>query len=356
MTLENTKSGKAGEYSVLAKLSRFGIKVSKPQWDDDEVDYEIHWGVGDKSVNIPLQVKSVQFSPKKDKSFIQGLKKKYLQRNSLLCLAIYNPDYDWMWIFCGSDTIEDVYAQQLKWNKRHHSYSVLDNNDDVRIAVPKDGLSFHQEHRIYLEDKTRVLMLIEGIALRKKISILSPKHDLKPSATTLCSVRFMFKNIGVVNIGGESLFYRAEGTVNNLITLVYDTLKQHVAHRSTKDSYNIVPMNVFRELIVNAFAHRSYSSEEPIDIIISEKKIEITNPGGLPEGLNMKEFNEKCFVVVRNPVLVRDLVRLGVMENMGSGIYKIESVLTEHKSSQIEFSESEGSFIAAINRTKASAN
>ena len=174
MTLKNTKSGKAGEHNVLAKLSRFGLRVSKPQWDDDEVDYEIHWGDGDESVNIPLQVKSVQFSHKRDKSFIQGLKKKYLQRNALLCLAIYNPDHDWMWLFCSSDTIVTVYERQSKWNRKHRSYSILDNNDDVRIAVPHDGQAFHSEYRVHINDQSRVLTSIEEVASRKKVHILSP--------------------------------------------------------------------------------------------------------------------------------------------------------------------------------------
>lgn len=353
MTLQNTKSGKTGEHNVLGKLSRFGLKVSKPQWGDDEVDYEIRWGDGDESVNIPLQVKSVQFSHKRDKSFIQGLKKNYLKRNALLCLAIYNPDHDWMWLFCGSDIIVAVYERQSEWNRKHRSYSYLDGNDDIRVAVPHDGQAFHSEYRVHIEDQSRVLTSIEEVASRKKVRILSSSHDREPSVAMLCAVRFLFKDDETLNIGGQPLSYQAEGTVADLLTLVYDTAKQHFERRFPEDRDRILLMRVLRELIVNAFAHRSYRSWAPIEITLSEDSIEVANPGGLPEELSMAQFHAECIVVVRNPTLVGNLVQLSVMENMGVGITNVEHLIKEHGLSQIRFSQSEGRFIAAVKVTKA---
>ena len=45
------------------------------------------------------------------------------------------------------------------------------------------------------------------------------------------------------------------------------------------------PTPVIREAIVNAIAHRDYYSYDSIQINIFEDRIEISNPGGLPQGL-----------------------------------------------------------------------
>lgn len=161
--LKNTQSGVAGEQSVIAILLRFGLKVSKPYWNDDEVDFEIKYGEGDKSINIPLQVKTVQFSDSKNKAFIQGLKKKYVERNELLCLAIYNPQNDWMWFLTGSKEIISKYESQCKWNKKHETYSSLKTGKDIRIAVPKNGLDFITESKINSGDGNRLYGLITQI-------------------------------------------------------------------------------------------------------------------------------------------------------------------------------------------------
>ena len=155
--LTNIKSGAAGEQNVIAKLMRFGLHISKPYWNDDEVDFEVRYGQGDDSINIPFQVKSIQFKPNNKNIFIQGLKKKYVGRNKLLCLAIYNPDNDWLWLFVGSVQIINTYESQKKWNRKHINYEILKPNDDIRIAVPSNGDSIISEFKIELSDKVKVV-------------------------------------------------------------------------------------------------------------------------------------------------------------------------------------------------------
>jgi len=83
---------------------------------------------------------------------------------------------------------------------------------------------------------------------------------------------------------------------------------------------------VIRELLINAFAHKSYSISGDIFIKVYSNRIEISNPGGLPLGItkdNILHTTQR-----RNPHLIRVLHDLELMEGEGTGynlIYEIAS-------------------------------
>ncbi|HED38675.1 MAG TPA: hypothetical protein ENI76_10610 [Ignavibacteria bacterium] len=88
----------------------------------------------------------------------------------------------------------------------------------------------------------------------------------------------------------------------------------------------ICPIEAIREAIVNATAHRDYffdGAHTTVDIF--DDRIEISNPGGLPRGLNKENFGKKA--VRRNQLIASLLQRVNLVENMGTGINKIKSLL-----------------------------
>lgn len=84
---------------------------------------------------------------------------------------------------------------------------------------------------------------------------------------------------------------------------------------------------VIRELLINAFAHKSYTISGDILIQVYTDRLEITNPGGLPLGVtkdNILHARQR-----RNPHLIRILHDLKLMEGEGSGydlIYQINAM------------------------------
>ena len=84
---------------------------------------------------------------------------------------------------------------------------------------------------------------------------------------------------------------------------------------------------VIRELLVNAFAHKSYTISGDILIQVYSDRLEISNPGGLPLGVtkdNILHSRQR-----RNPHLIRIMSDLGLMEGEGSGydlIYELNSM------------------------------
>ena len=77
------------------------------------------------------------------------------------------------------------------------------------------------------------------------------------------------------------------------------------------------PKDVIRELIVNAFVHKSFTISGDIFISVYEDRLEIKNPGGLPLGITKDNIFHQ--VQRRNPHLINTCKALKLMESEGSG-------------------------------------
>ena len=82
-----------------------------------------------------------------------------------------------------------------------------------------------------------------------------------------------------------------------------------------------IPRIVFEELLVNALVHRDYYISAPIKVFIFKDRIEIINPGNLPNNLtieNIKGGNSN----VKNPVLASFAYHILPYRGIGSGIIR----------------------------------
>ncbi len=74
---------------------------------------------------------------------------------------------------------------------------------------------------------------------------------------------------------------------------------------------------VIRELLINAFAHKSYTISGDIFISVYKDRLEIKSPGGLPLGVTKDNILHQ--VQRRNPKLIDTFKALNLMESEGSG-------------------------------------
>ncbi len=81
-----------------------------------------------------------------------------------------------------------------------------------------------------------------------------------------------------------------------------------------------IPEAVFEELLVNALVHRDYLVSAPIRLFVFDGRIEIINPGHLPNNLTVEKIRSGNSNI-RNPILV-SYVAKGLMpyHGLGSGI------------------------------------
>lgn len=81
------------------------------------------------------------------------------------------------------------------------------------------------------------------------------------------------------------------------------------------------PAVALRELLINAFAHRDYTIQGPIRVLIFDDRLEIRSPGRLPNSVTLESLRYGVHVL-RNPVIYNFFLRLGYVTDAGSGVLR----------------------------------
>lgn len=108
-----------------------------------------------------------------------------------------------------------------------------------------------------------------------------------------------------------------------------------------------MPLDVFREAIINALAHRDYYEQGAFtNVEIYDDRVEITNPGGLLP-LVAKNFGRKS--LSRNPFVFSLFMRMNLVEHVGAGIGRMKELMLEAGLPEPEY-ETEGMFTVILYR------
>ena len=101
-----------------------------------------------------------------------------------------------------------------------------------------------------------------------------------------------------------------------------------IPHARGRDERLELPEDALREALVNAIAHRDYQSTANVQVHIFRDRLEIVTPGGLPAGMREEDLGTKS--VPRNPLLFGMLYRMGLVEQIGSGIRRIRQLCRDY--------------------------
>lgn len=102
------------------------------------------------------------------------------------------------------------------------------------------------------------------------------------------------------------------------------------------------PYEAIREAVINAIAHRDYTYRyAPIMLSIFDDRIEMSSPGGLLPGLDIRRLEGHH--ATRNKIVCQIFHETKDMEKFGTGIGKMKRLMKEHGLSDPEFLE-EGNF------------
>ena len=102
-----------------------------------------------------------------------------------------------------------------------------------------------------------------------------------------------------------------------------------IPHALGRDERLELPEDALREALVNAIALRDYRSTANVQIYVFRDRVEIVTPGGLPAGMHEEDLGTKS--VPRNPLLFGMLYRMGLVEQIGSGIRRIRQLCRDYQ-------------------------
>jgi predicted HTH transcriptional regulator len=99
----------------------------------------------------------------------------------------------------------------------------------------------------------------------------------------------------------------------------------HIGEVKRTDIYEI-PLTAIREAVINAVVHADYSQRgAPIRIALYVDRLEVENPGLLPFGMTVEEM-QLGISKIRNRVIARVCKELGLIEQWGSGVQRINAL------------------------------
>lgn len=80
-----------------------------------------------------------------------------------------------------------------------------------------------------------------------------------------------------------------------------------------------IPKEIITEAIVNAIAHRDYTSNASVQVMLFSDRLEIWNPGSLPLGWTTEKLKHLHTSVPANPLLAQPMYLAGYIERLGTG-------------------------------------
>ena len=101
-----------------------------------------------------------------------------------------------------------------------------------------------------------------------------------------------------------------------------------IPHALGRDERLELPEGALREALVNAIVHRDYRSTANVQVNVFRDRLEIVTPGGLPAGMREEDLGTKS--VPRNPLLFGMFYRMGLVEQVGSGIRRIRELCRDY--------------------------
>ena len=112
-----------------------------------------------------------------------------------------------------------------------------------------------------------------------------------------------------------------------------------------------IPKEVVTEAIVNAIAHRDYTSNASIQVMLFTNRVEVLNPGRLPPPLTLEQLRVAHSSIPNNPLLAESLYLTQYIERMGTGTLDMIRRCRDAGLPEPEFTDS-GGFKTTIWRAK----
>ncbi len=110
------------------------------------------------------------------------------------------------------------------------------------------------------------------------------------------------------------------------------------------------PPDAIREVLVNAFAHRDWTRQLDVRLVVYQDRLEVASPGALPNGMTVAKMKAGQ-QSPRNANMVRILRDYGLMDDRGMGIRrKVIPLMLENNGREPEFDAADDYFKVVLRK------
>lgn len=141
------------------------------------------------------------------------------------------------------------------------------------------------------------------------------------------------------------------GQVDMAVDFVMSKLNRSIGTRAESNQAPVryeIPPDVIREAIVNAIAHRDYTSAGAVQVSVFANRVEIWNPGVLPAPLTPESLRHPHGSIARNHRLCEALFLARYIEKYGTGTLMMIRESLAHDLPEPDFAQRGGEFTIII--------
>jgi predicted HTH transcriptional regulator len=144
-----------------------------------------------------------------------------------------------------------------------------------------------------------------------------------------------------------TLFDQADQATDFILSKVNRTVPPRESAPVSETRYEI-PKEVIQEAVVNAIAHRDYTSDASVQVSVFSDRIEVQNPGRLPTDLTFEDLKIKHNSRPRNHRVASLLYLAHYIEKIGYGTIQMMTGCKEAGLPEPEFAQSGGEFVVTL--------
>ena len=258
--------------------------------------------------------------------------------------------------------LERIFSEKLFQKRPSNSILMAASLSDISEGKLKQFVREAKERRSMKIDFTIVsdiltkLGLLEQGKLTKAAILLFGKNpqQFEPQAIIKADV---FKSPTLI-IDSKTI----EGTLIEQIEDALIFLKRHInvryeiSENGKRREIWEYPLEALREAIVNAVTHRDYEIQSPIYVRVFDDRIEIENPGILPQPLTVDDLREDHPSILRNPKIGKVMFLVGYIEQWGTGTNKMIEYCVSEGLPEPEFIETKITFKVIFRKEKRGLN
>lgn len=141
------------------------------------------------------------------------------------------------------------------------------------------------------------------------------------------------------------------GQVDMAVDFVMSKLNRSVGTRAESSQAPVryeIPPDVIREAIVNAIAHRDYTSAGAVQVSVFADRVEVWNPGTLSAPLTTESLRHPHGSIARNHRLCEALFLASYIEKYGTGTLMMIRECIAHELPEPDFVQRGGEFTTVI--------
>ncbi|MEN6293841.1 MAG: RNA-binding domain-containing protein [Methanobacterium sp.] len=199
---------------------------------------------------------------------------------------------------------------QLTSQEENLSFKILERELQETVGLKRLGA-----------DSLRTLGLMKGDQYLRSAELLADSNDNAQSATIV--VRFGKTNsefMDRIDLTYQSLLSQYQGALD-----MFDKwyAPYEVVEGIKRVSRIQIPKDAYREAVANALIHRRYDQAGAVQIAMYQDRVEVTSPGGLPDGVSETAYLYSQISVPRNLIIAEVFHRLHLIEKFGTGIDRI---------------------------------